>query len=160
LVTKEPLRGYTATRLLDLPEFLQLYEMRTLLEPAAARKAAAMATEADLRILEQQVEAIEQARIARTNEQYHVFPAQDAAFHDTIARMAGNKYLRETLGRLHSHLQLYRLLDRTFPASETIDEHRAILVALRSGDSEAAATAMVDHIERSRARHRMFIPLE
>src|SRR5664280_1210940 len=37
LVSKEPLRGYTATPLFDLPSFLQLYEMRGFLEPIAAR---------------------------------------------------------------------------------------------------------------------------
>ena len=47
LVTKEPLRGYSSTPLLDPSSFQQLYEMRLLIEPAAARKAAQNTSEVD-----------------------------------------------------------------------------------------------------------------
>src|SRR5919202_2566625 len=40
LVRKRPLAGYTATPLLTRAEFEELFEMRMLLEPAAARRAA------------------------------------------------------------------------------------------------------------------------
>ncbi len=152
LVTKEALRGYSATRLLDLPEFLQLYEMRTLLEPTAARKAATARTGADLRDLERQVAAMQQARVGETYEGYHLLATEDARFHDTVARAAGNAYLRDTLLRLHAHLPLYRLLFHTGIAAETIAEHRAILDALERGNADDAAAAMAEHIEHSRRR--------
>jgi DNA-binding GntR family transcriptional regulator len=152
LVSKEPLRGYTATPLLDLPSFLQLYEMRSLLEPVAARKAAEAATDEDLDVLEQQILAIERAEIGRVYEEYRVLPTEDSNFHDTIARMSGNKYLRETLGRLHSHLQLYRLVEDPELRGITTSEHRAILAALRRRDPDATVAAMIDHIARSQVR--------
>jgi DNA-binding GntR family transcriptional regulator len=86
LVTKEALRGYSVAGLLDLPSFLQLYEMRLLLEPAAARKAAEVMTKEDLRAMGQQVATMQQARIGETYEEYRLFAAEDARFHDTIAR--------------------------------------------------------------------------
>jgi DNA-binding GntR family transcriptional regulator len=158
LVSKEPLRGYTATPLLDLPSFLQLYEMRGFLEPIAARKAAEAATQEDLCLLEQQIAAIEQAEIGLVYEEYRILPTEDSNFHDTIARMSGNKYLHETLGRLHSHLQLYRLIEDPELRGITTSEHHAILAALRDHDPDAAAAAMIDHIAYS--QRRMARPFE
>jgi DNA-binding GntR family transcriptional regulator len=152
LVTKEPLRGYTASPLLDLDSFLQLYELRMLLEPEAARKAAVAATEEDLSLLERQVQAIEQAEIGRVYQEFRVLPTEDINFHDTIARVSGNKYLRETLNRLHSHLQLYRLVEDPMLSQITTAEHRAILAGMRRHDPDAAAEAMIDHINCSRLR--------
>src|SRR5262245_38899724 len=40
LVRKRPLAGYTTTPLLSRAQFEELFEMRLLLEPAAARRAA------------------------------------------------------------------------------------------------------------------------
>ena len=55
LVTKEALRGYSAAPLLTRSSFIQLFELRLLLEPVIARKAAALLTEEDLLTLEQLV---------------------------------------------------------------------------------------------------------
>ncbi len=158
LVTKEPLRGYSTTALLDLPSFLQLYELRAILEPASARKAAEAPTDNDLQLLEEQVEAIERAEIGHAYQEFRILPTQDASFHDTIARMSGNAYLRDTLSRLHAHLLLYRLVEDPNLGGVTSVEHRAILDALRGRDPDAAAQAMAEHITRS--QHRMSRPFE
>jgi DNA-binding GntR family transcriptional regulator len=152
LVTKEALRGYSVAGLLDLPSFLQLYEMRLLLEPAAARKAAEVMTKEDLRAMGQQVATMQQARIGETYEEYRLFAAEDARFHDIIARASANAFLRDTLARLHAHLHLYRLHFQVGIAAETVAEHRTILEALRRGNAADAAAAMTEHIEQSRRR--------
>jgi DNA-binding GntR family transcriptional regulator len=152
LVTKEPLRGYSSTPLLDPSSFQQLYEMRLLIEPAAARKAAQNISEVDLLLLEQQVLAMQAVNIGETYKEYRQFSTADAAFHSIIARASGNTFLRDALERLHAHLHLYRLYFHTGIAIETISEHREILSALQQHNAEAAFTAMARHLQLAQRR--------
>ena len=66
----------------------------------------------------------------------------DATFHDTIARLGGNPWLRESLVRLRSHLHMYRLYHHAKQAAATKPEHVAIAEAIAARDPEAAAEAM------------------
>jgi DNA-binding GntR family transcriptional regulator len=152
LVTKEPLRGYSSTPLLDPSSFQQLYEMRLLLEPAAARKAAQNTSEVDLLLLEQQVLAMQAVNIGETYKEYRQFSAADAAFHSIVARTSGNTFLQDALERLHAHLHLYRLYFHTGIAIETISEHREILSALQQHNPEVAFTAMARHLQLAQRR--------
>lgn len=152
LVTKEPLRGYSAASLLDLSTFLQLFEIRLLLEPVVARKAATALREADLLALEQLVLAMREVQVGQTYQEYRQIAIADAMFHDILAQACGNVFFQETLERLHAHLHLYRLYFYAGIATDTIIEHRAILDALRQRDTEAAATAMAWHLEQAQRR--------
>lgn len=152
LVTKEPLRGYSSTPLLDPSSFQQLYEMRLLIEPAAARKAAQNISEVDLLLLEQQVLAMQAVNIGETYKEYRQFSTADAAFHSIIARTSGNTFLQDALERLHAHLHLYRLYFHTGIAIETISEHREILSALQQHNAEATFTAMARHLQLAQRR--------
>nr|WP_216094174.1 FCD domain-containing protein [Jiangella alba] len=49
-------------------------------------------------------------------------------------------------------MHLYRLYFKHGIEQETSGEHEAVLEALRSNDSDAAAAAMLDHIEHSYIR--------
>lgn len=152
LVTKEPLRGYSAVPLLDVSSFQQLYEMRLLLEPNAARKAAEMISDYELLILEQQIATMQAGRLGQSYEEYQHFFATDATFHDAIAHASGNLFLQEALERLNAHLHLYRLYFHAGTANETIAEHQEILAALHQRDADAAAACMVRHLEQARLR--------
>src|ERR1700738_3156914 len=55
LVVKEPLRGYTVTPMLDTKSLNDLYDVRRLLEPFAARCAAERRDEKVVRTLDRQV---------------------------------------------------------------------------------------------------------
>lgn len=76
----------------------------------------------------------------------------DAAFHDTIARLSGNRWLREALGRLRCHLHMYRLYHHAGQAAATKPEHVAIARAIGSKDPEAAAEAMRTHLQTAMRR--------
>jgi DNA-binding GntR family transcriptional regulator len=152
LATKEPLRGYRATPLLDESVFEQLFELRLLLEPYAARKAATALTADGLAALEQATAEIEEA--IGVQGQVRVFAAADARFHEAIAAASGNNLLRDALARLRPHLHLYRLYFHIGIADETVPEHATIVAALRTRAAPRAEAAMADHIERSRDRLR------
>ncbi|GAA0390744.1 GntR family transcriptional regulator [Microbispora corallina] len=154
LVRKRPLAGYTVSPLLTPAEFTQMFEMRLLLECAAARWAAERATS-------EQREAIAmEAATSLTPEAddpdgrgwHAAFTTHDARFHDLVAEASGNPLLRDGLERLHVHLHLHR---RYFPyahAGTTVEEHRRVAAAIGAGRPEEAEEAMRAHLSRARER--------
>ncbi|MFC1409257.1 GntR family transcriptional regulator [Streptacidiphilus sp. N1-12] len=152
LVLKRTLAGYTAAPLLSGQEFDELFELRMLLEPAAAARAAERADAADLRALAGQLAEMREARAAGPDRALQSFVRQDALFHDRIAAAGGNGLLRGSLERLHAHTHLYRLYFREGIAEETCREHERILDTLREHDADAAAATMRTHLRRARER--------
>jgi len=161
LVVKEPLRGYSVTPMLDAKTFNDLYDVRRLLEPFAARCAAERRDEKVLRALDRELD--EMRRMVGTSagpggstfHDYREFALQDARFHEAIAGTSGNSLLSDTLRRLRSHLRLYRLYHRYYTGdigTATVIEHENILASIRARDGNGAEAAMLDHINRSRER--------
>lgn len=152
LVEKQHLIGYSATSQMDRDRLEQLYELRLLLEPFAARRAARiMSEEATDRLfaIDRDMRTVHDDDPRRA---YGAFARLDGAFHDQIAIGSGNMLVYETLSHLHVHTHLFRLL---FHARATLDanaEHERLLAAIRTRDEEAAEAAMRDHIEASKLR--------
>lgn len=152
LVIKTHLIGYSAAPQLDQKRLEQLYELRLLVEPfAAARAAEAMSDEAIAA-----VEAIDvEMRSVRNDDArlaYGQFAQSDGTFHDMIALGSGNTLIRETLGRLHTHVHLFRLFFHSRATSEANAEHALIIAAIKARDPSGAEGAMREHILRSRTR--------
>lgn len=167
LVIKEPLRGYSIAPILDAASFEQLYEVRGLIEPFAARRAAERADRRLVTALQREVDAMTRTieglgrRKVSGYRGYRDFAWQDARFHEAIASASGNELLGDTILRLRSHLHLYRLYYATGIGPETVAEHSAIVKAIAAGQPENAAAAMAEHIRRSQGRQRKaFAPVE
>jgi DNA-binding GntR family transcriptional regulator len=157
LVVKKALRGYTAAPLLDDEGLRQLYEVRGILEPYAAGAAAARLDAAGIaeleRVSEQMARSGEAAQSGADRFQdYRDFADHDAAFHHRIAAASGNDLLLDGIVRLRSHMHLFRLYFVHGIAQRAVEEHEAILVALRAGDVAGAEEAMRAHIARSYER--------
>ncbi len=161
LVMKEPLRGYSVTPTLDTKTFNDLYDLRRLLEPFAARRAAERRDGNVLGVLDRELDQMRRlvgtsaGPAGSTYHDYRAFAMQDARFHEAIAGTSGNSLLSDTLRRLRSHLRLYRLYHRYYTmdiGAATVIEHESILDAIRAGDPGGAEAAMLDHINRSRER--------
>jgi DNA-binding GntR family transcriptional regulator len=153
LVGKRPLSGYTVAPLLTREEFEHLFEMRHLLEPAAAARAAQRATGAQREAVLTESEAATVPGAEAGYRGFAEFSARDARFHDLIAEAAANDMLRDAITRLHSHLHLHRLYFPHGQAVDTLDEHVRIARGISRGDARAAGKAMREHIARSRRRH-------
>ncbi|MBB3593331.1 DNA-binding GntR family transcriptional regulator [Rhizobium sp. BK529] len=152
LVVKTHLIGYSAAPQMDRYRLQELYELRLLVEPFAAARAAEMMSEemiASLEAIDGEMRSIRQedARLA-----YGRFAQSDGAFHDMIALGSGNGLIHETLTRLHTHVHLFRLYFHSRATSDANDEHARIILAIKQRDSAASEAAMRDHIERSRKR--------
>jgi GntR family transcriptional repressor for pyruvate dehydrogenase complex len=126
-----------------------VWEVRQGIEAQAARLAAARRTEADLAALRGALTAMEDS-VGRGEDGIE----GDRAFHRAVAEAAHNPLLRQVMG------QLADAIDRTSEASLThpgrpprsLEGHRAILAAIESGDGEAAAERMHEHLRASGVR--------
>jgi DNA-binding GntR family transcriptional regulator len=128
-----------------------LFEYRLVLETAAVRLAAARAPEEDLRQL---AESARFTYVYQNREQYVRFLERNAAFHNTIARLAGSPRLSDALAGLLDELtRIFHLgLDLRDSAAEMQSEHMALAEALLARDPERAAQVAADQIQRSQQR--------
>lgn len=154
LVARTHLIGYSAAPQITRIRFEELYEFRLLIEPDAARKAAARMRAQDIAALRDFA-----ARMADETEtdprlRFSAFARHDALFHDRVMAIAGNELVRRTLAHQHTHFHIFRLAFQARMTEEALDEHAVLLAAFAAGDGEAAAQAMRGHILRSRDRLR------
>jgi len=152
LVTKAPLRGYSATDLLTREEMQDLYELRMLLEPWAAGGAAERAGKQDVERLEAELATCPVAPAGTGYSDYRLLSAHDARFHDLVFEIAGNAHVRDAFTRTHAHLHLFRLSYGQAFGSEALREHRDIVRAISAGDRVRAEQAMRAHLEAARER--------
>ena len=132
--------------------FLKLFELRAVLEIAAAEMAATRRTEDDLKEIEALLERLRQADEWRA-EGVDV----DLAMHRAIARASHNDYVAVFVSFLSEHMRRSIMAARQRNAlaaivEVTIAEHAAIVEAVRAGDAEAAGRSMHDHIVNAAAR--------
>jgi DNA-binding GntR family transcriptional regulator len=151
LIIKEPGRSYRVAPMMTIDQVRELTELRLLLEPAVAAKAARHSNTAavtELRTL---------ARSMRTGKATEGTTSRDdmehdAAFHQRIAVLAGNGVIAETLQRLRGHVHTYRLHYNAGPATTTRKEHLAIVKAIADRDPVAADAAMRAHLTNAQDR--------
>lgn len=152
LVVKTHLVGYRAAPQVTRRRFDELYELRLLLEPNAAAKAAAALDEEQLATLREAAGVMARREGKDERLRYSNFARQDAVFHDKILEFAQNELIRETINHQHTHFHIFRLMYHARVTEEALNEHEAILSAFAAGDPSAAEKAMRVHIENSRDR--------
>lgn len=155
VVVRIHLAGYRVAPKMTRQQFEDLVEIRLLLEPAAARRAAERASSDDLHELRAIAESMTPEMMTESgNRGYAHFSQRDAEFHDAIANHGGNAFIRDSLSRLHTHVHLFRLSNQARITSEAIAEHAEILAAIGRREPDGAAYTMRSHIEASARRFR------
>jgi DNA-binding FadR family transcriptional regulator len=125
-------------------------DLRLLIEPAAAAAAARNTSPEEAEALTAFARSGGAGHYDETANRLDMI--YDAAFHDRIAAMSGNQWLRESLVRLRSHLHMYRLYHHAKAAAATKPEHVALAVAIAAQDPDAAAEAMRRHLTTAMKR--------
>ncbi|SDX61312.1 transcriptional regulator, GntR family [Geodermatophilus africanus] len=153
LVDLVPRQGARVSRV-SARSIRDLFEFRTLLEPAAVRQAAqAAAADADLH---REFAAMRDA-FARTLEQ-PPSTAGSRSFYELADRFdwavvgaTRNEHLRRTIAELRPHTARLRNLSHLDPrrVEVSVSEHLAVCDALLAGDADTAAAALAGHLERS-----------
>ena len=144
LIVSYPRRGTFATTV-DLAELSEVTEVRILLEPLAARRAAKSATPR-LREEIRQRAAFLDALDPQTDER--ALMRHDMAVHRLIYQAAGNSRLEEMLIRydnLATRIWCY-LLDKLPSVAGHIKENSVLLRAIADGDEQLASSLAEDSI--------------
>jgi DNA-binding GntR family transcriptional regulator len=152
LVVKEPMRGYSATSLLDRESLEDLYDLRLLLEPWAAARAAKRATDDGVARLRAELESCPVAPAGTDYHAYRLITAHDGRFHDLVAELSGSPQVRAAFERTHAHLHLFRLSYGQNLGSHALEEHHDIVEAIAKRSARAAERAMRDHLIIARDR--------
>jgi DNA-binding GntR family transcriptional regulator len=153
LLTKEALRGYSVASLLTPGQIADLYQLRLLLEPWAAGRAAELVTAEAGERVRAELASVPKAPQGTRYEDYHGLADHDARFHDLIAELSGSEALRDSLRRTHCHLHLFRIeYAGRRDGDPPLAEHARIAEAVVAGSPETASEAMRAHLAAARDR--------
>ena len=130
-------------------------EVRLLLEPLSAARAAQRRTEAHLKVLRGLVRlGQERARKGQGED----LRALGSWFHETLAQASGSSGLTALLTQLrHKTAWMYAVEQPARPV-ESWAEHGAIVDAVARGDAGRARALSTLHAERTAAEHRLLRP--
>lgn len=144
LIEVIPNKGFQVTRITDT-ELDEITEIRLMLEPPAAAKAALRATPAD--VAELTVLAREVVDAARDGDLIKHVDA-DRAFHGRLLEIGGNHRLVQIVYDLRDRTRLYGLanLAERGDLTATVEEHLTMCEYLAAGASEALADLVRTHI--------------
>jgi len=133
-------------------EIREVFEVRTVLETEMVCQvtpliAQTVLDELDRRLSESQVQ-LEVGNITKHLE-------TDVHFHQTLLNSVQNGLLKEMLDSLTNRLFMVRRLAQSKPGPhipESLQEHRAILQAIRARDADKSAGLMKQHLQHSSVR--------
>ena len=122
---------------------LEMLEVRRVLEPHAAAKAALVITEKQLAALDLELASVDStASIEELLE-------HDLRFHALIASASGNEYLASLLGSMSGdtvRARVWRGITQLGAVERTLEEHRSIASALHARDQDVVRAAVVLHV--------------
>ena len=124
---------------------LDLFDVRLILEPEIASKAAVYATDDDIVTLKRLCKETEELYLA---DKDHM--PKDIEFHTWIARCSKNQVMESLIPIINSGINTFVNLTRRSLRTETITTHRAITEAIANHDSTGARCAMVMHLTDNR----------
>ncbi len=147
----------TAIRLISAAAVERGRFVRTALEAEAIRRATECLKPEDIDALEQIVES---QSCAAARDDYAQFHALDDLMHREICTMAGLGYVWELIRPQKAHMDRVRFLTLDIGSFQALEEHRAILDALRTGGADIAEERMRQHlshitrlVEKARVRY-------
>lgn len=155
LVIKEPLKGFKASQLLTNKEAQDLFNFREVVEPFAAHLAANHATEDHVKTLEQELDRIADIPKKSGVQAFEELADHDERLHTFIFEVGQNNLLTKAYKSAHCFLHLYRLhfiRDVPVDSQDTLDEHQKIIEAISKRNSDAARSAMIEHLANARKR--------
>lgn len=141
-------------RQLSQEEFIDIFSANEVIEPFLARQAAALASDEQVRALELNVETYQKCvdQIAVAN-----FLELGRDFHRLVGVAAGNQFLTEAVVRNEERTDLYLMSrGRTVNLASmqtSVNEHRAIMEAIRAHNPEQAAARIIVHAASVRKRY-------
>ncbi len=138
----------------NVAEYLRCQEVRIALEGEAARLAAIRRTDAQM----DAIDATHQ-RFAASADDGRINAEEDLAFHRAIADAANNEFFVSVLDSTHEAMSGFMRLTISLTrsgsarrAQKVLEEHTAIVEAIRARDGDRARVAMQFHLDQARQR--------
>jgi DNA-binding GntR family transcriptional regulator len=149
LVRAIPRRGYIVNPV-TLQDIHDVFELRLMLEPAAARMAAGKVSTQRLKIYD---DACREGYTRGDAKSTTRFLEANKSFHTAIAQATGNARLAEAVEHLLDEMTrlLHLGLSLRKGALDAVTEHKTLVKALARGDGEAAERICREQIEASRS---------
>ena len=144
LVVSYPRRGTFATQV-DITDLATVSEMRVVLEPLAARRAATTARPESRAALSAKADQIAEMDLEKVGNR--ALMEYDIDVHRLIYSATGNPHLEETLTRLDNlATRIWCLvLDRLPTVGDHVQEHVGLLRAIAAGHCDRAAELALAH---------------
>ncbi|MBO0345342.1 GntR family transcriptional regulator [Roseibium sp. CAU 1637] len=144
LVEQKPRRG-AFVREIGIPRLIEMFEVMADLEATCGRLAARRISLAETQILKASHIACEDALTSGDPDRYY---QANQHFHETIYQASHNGFLAEQAIGLHSRLAPYRRLQLRARnrVAVSLHEHAEIVAAIVSGQAEAAADCLRQHV--------------
>ena len=149
LVSLQPWKG-AFVRGMSMADVQELYQIREALEGLTARLAAESTTPEHVAALEKNVEAMRACDPTGNPEAFYETARE---FHWILLRAAGNQRMWDIMANIREQLAAARkyLLSSPAKVAADLDDHAAILQAVRRRDSGAAEELMRQHIRKMRS---------
>jgi len=127
----------------------EIYEIRKVLEGLAARKATPIIGDKELEQLDILLKKAKRSLNSNDCQPYIDF---DVALHDSILKNCQSSRLYSIITNLNTLIHVFRVrvARNKEKARQALNEHEAILSAIKARDPEKAAKAMMEHIEKSK----------
>jgi GntR family transcriptional regulator, trigonelline degradation regulator len=152
LITTIPQKGAVVATP-SLKEAAEVYEVRALLEGAAARTFAEEATDAQIQALRDAWQAVKTAADGPREDGYIELLATKGTFYSVLFDGAGNTTIRQIIEGLQARVARLRAESLSAPGrtAESVAEIGAIVDAMEARDGEAAAAAASFHVRQAAA---------
>ena len=138
----------------NIASYMRCQEVRISLEGDAARFAALRRTHEQMTLIDAAHE-----RFALSATQGKMNAEEDLAFHKSITDATGNEFVRDVLESTHEALSGFMRLSISLTrtgssqrAQKVLEEHTAIVEAIRAKDGDRARVAMQFHLDQARQR--------
>jgi len=128
--------------LLDDISWQELMEMRLIMEPALAARAAEHANSADIALLKQSLDDFENSK-----GDHFQMVASDLLFHRAIFIASGNRLSERLFHLIHrAMLNVMLVTSQLVELEHTLAFHKPIFNAIKQRDAELARRLMTDHL--------------
>ena len=147
-------KGYATTETLDLKGVRDLFELRLLIEPWAARVAASNRLQNPGVELKDEIASFN----PKSGSIQHEMFGHDTRFHKAILGTTENETVIQAFEQAHCHLHLFRMYRDDWDWKASIEQHKAIAQAIANGDPAAAEEAMRNHLNSAYSRFIAVMP--
>lgn len=136
-------RAFTLSVSPDAESVERLFEFRRGLEMDAARLAATRATDDQIAAMASTLDRLDDT------DNWELFSKVDVRFHELIAEASGNPYLKVAIAIVRDMQRdiVSIFAEHAGATEEAMAHHRAVLAAIRNGDTDAAERSMREHIQ-------------